>query len=310
MLQNCDLPGDVLVVILLKLPIKSLLRCKTVCKSCYASAETFLIIENDKCDEAELPFMFAYKSSLQDSCNGLVCLSVNDGDRSRIILWNPATRKHRAIGVPHSFTDYLNYIGLGFSPELDDYKIIWIPSSSVRTPENYSEMNLWVYSLRSGSWKMVEILPYAYYLWPPTSINGCMHWITCNQSAEDRILTIDLCSDRLQYLDLPFSFHSSIDNSIALAVINGSLSAVISLEVEGMSKHFEVWVMAEYGVKDSWTRRFVVGPFSYISRPVGSWRERKLLFIDYVEEEDKFLSCDIFTNVVDFECSVFIAFHP
>ncbi|KAI3443938.1 hypothetical protein Pfo_000603 [Paulownia fortunei] len=282
---------------------------KLLCPS-YASNETFLSIgaENDKYDVSMLHFNSDYKVSLEDSCNGLVCLSL-DG-LSQIILWNPTTRKHKVIGLPDhsSSSDSLPYIGLGFAPEIDDYKILWIPSPIMRTPDD-DEITVWVYSLRSDSWKMVEVLPYACLLWPPTSINGCMHWITSNQTTEDRIIAIDLYSDCLQGLDLPFSFHCSIDNFIALAVINGSLSTVISLEVESRSRHYEVWIMTKYGVQDSWTKNFVVGPFSTFTRPVGSWKDRKLLFLDLVEE-DILLSYDVFTSVVDFQYSGFNCLPP
>jgi hypothetical protein len=45
-------------------------------------------------------------------------------------------------------------------------------------------------------------------------------------------------------------------------------------------KIFEIWVMHEYGVKESWTKQFVIGPLLGIQFPLGFAKNDELLLVD------------------------------
>ena len=44
-------------------------------------------------------------------------------------------------------------------------------------------------------------------------------------------------------------------------------------------KIFDIWVMCEYGVKESWTKQFVIGPLSRIQFPLGFTMNDELLMV-------------------------------
>ena len=47
-------------------------------------------------------------------------------------------------------------------------------------------------------------------------------------------------------------------------------------------KYFDIWVMREYGVEDSWTKQLVVGPLLRIHRPLPFAKNGELLLLgDY-----------------------------
>ncbi|KAJ8564710.1 hypothetical protein K7X08_001170 [Anisodus acutangulus] len=178
---SCVLPVDVIVEILLRIPVKSLLRFRAVSKPWYGFLSSYDFIQMHKTtpvkadeeiddgvevykigdfDDADLYSVsvdLPFPSSPDDevwivgSCNGLLCIHFNKS--SSIILWNPATRKYRFLECPDCVSFYSDpffpYIMLGFVPETDDYKVVKVPSSSRKD----SNAKVWVYILNSDSWE-------------------------------------------------------------------------------------------------------------------------------------------------------------
>ena len=44
-------------------------------------------------------------------------------------------------------------------------------------------------------------------------------------------------------------------------------------------KYFDIWVMREYGVEDSWTKQLVVGPLLRIQKPLPFAKNGELLLL-------------------------------
>ncbi|GLT81366.1 hypothetical protein SLA2020_527550 [Shorea laevis] len=40
---------------------------------------------------------------------------------------------------------------------------------------------------------------------------------------------------------------------------------------------FDIWLLLEVGVKDSWTKLSTIGPFTEIRQPLGSWKNETML---------------------------------
>lgn len=90
------------------------------------------------------------------SSNGLVCVKMSESGMSppSLSLWNPAIRQVRK--VTRTMNDFEGgdwRLGFGFSPIDNDCKIVRLYVSEFYAVVNPVE----VYSLRSGSWKGVEI---------------------------------------------------------------------------------------------------------------------------------------------------------
>ncbi|KAL0007315.1 hypothetical protein SO802_008817 [Lithocarpus litseifolius] len=64
------------------------------------------------------------------------------------------------------------------------------------------------------------------------------------------------------------------------AMCNDCLAFIVYEDENIMTeKYFDIWVMREYGVEDSWTKQLVVGPLLRIHRPLPFAKNGKLLLL-------------------------------
>ncbi|MCI28242.1 F-box protein [Trifolium medium] len=78
-----------------------------------------------------------------------------------------------------------------------------------------------------------------------------------------------------------------------LVVLNGFV-AMISKHVKTSS--FHIYVLGEPGIRESWTKLFIVGPIPSVERPVGAGKKGDLYFI----KNDNELACfDLSTQAIE-----------
>lgn len=86
----------------------------------------------------------------------------------------------------------------------------------------------------------------------------------------------------------------SLDRDIkvekSIAVLNDSIALIVRL-VEGTKKSFDIWVMCEYGVQESWTKLFKMGPISGVNRPLGFSKNGDWLLL--VDDNEELVSCNL-----------------
>ncbi|XP_054789769.1 putative F-box protein At3g16210 [Prosopis cineraria] len=152
------LPQDIITNILIRLPVKFLIRFQCVCKHWknllktpsfiaehlhYSSHQNpcLLLGDYDKSDSFRICLLDREmqvlelrndafvdpirRPSILGSCNGLICLRLSTYPISLCILvWNPAIREARVTGAL-SYSENNDYgVGFGFSPTANDYKIV------------------------------------------------------------------------------------------------------------------------------------------------------------------------------------------
>ncbi|PIN14235.1 hypothetical protein CDL12_13132 [Handroanthus impetiginosus] len=157
-------PTELLIEIFLKLPVKPLIRCTTVCKSWHSliTSPSFIclhISENknhalllrryDSRDKREhysllkvaddgvfavnssLELEFPFKSQIGyfrivGSCNGLVCLSDDffANPSQPLIIWNPSVRNHVVLPKATINPEQPHIFAVGFGAAGDDYKVV------------------------------------------------------------------------------------------------------------------------------------------------------------------------------------------
>ncbi|KAL8505458.1 hypothetical protein ACS0TY_016632 [Phlomoides rotata] len=207
-------------------------------------------------------------------CNGLVCILL---DLTRFILWNPTTKKSRNLP---DFDNKLKHgailkHGFGFDELNDDLKVFG--SLHFYETDGTLHTSSKVYSLRSNSWKgdedEDEDSVYVTGKCAGVYVSGKLHW---QKQDKCEIVTFDLSSHVFGVIELPsylgFRYTSS------LGVHKGCLIAVA---LHPTYKHLDIWLMKEYGVKDSWdkvitvlnyndSRVFVVGPNGDVLLSYGS----------------------------------------
>ena len=85
------------------------------------------------------------------SSNGLVCVSYpSERQRNVVSLWNPVTRRFQRL-----LETSCEYVVFGYSPPLDDYKVIMIYRPFNRILPSFPYLKF-VYSSKTGSFTIVD----------------------------------------------------------------------------------------------------------------------------------------------------------
>ncbi|XP_042028281.1 F-box protein CPR1-like isoform X1 [Salvia splendens] len=202
--------------------------------------------------------------SVKGSSNGLVLLTPTSGD---IFLWNPAIRKQLKLAaqppIPHRFFrfDYVQAIfALGYDSKHDDYKVVSVNQAVTGRDGNTFATETTIYSLKSNSWKKAKDFPYL--LPRHTSrwgiyLNGALHTVAKHgDNPEMVIMAFDLGKEEHREIPLPEHSVGAIRGLESVEVMGGCLAAV----VPGRKCSTEIWLMKEYGVKQSWMKLLQLDP--------------------------------------------------
>ncbi|CAA2976994.1 F-box CPR30-like [Olea europaea subsp. europaea] len=190
-----------------------------------------------------------------NSCNGLVLL-VSD----KPLLWNPSTRKVKKlpftpVECPKGTEAYIREaFGFGYDSKNDDYKVVRVVE--VRDANGrylFSETK--VYSLKSNLWTRVEDFPYILpnnkRVWG-VHVNGALHTVVqkCpHYGSSQSIIAFDVGTSELYEVPEMDLTGENIGIS-SVEAMGGCLTALLPKKMNTS----EIWVMKEYGVKESWTK--------------------------------------------------------
>ncbi|KAK4732149.1 hypothetical protein R3W88_025137 [Solanum pinnatisectum] len=251
-----DLPTELVIEILSRLPVKSLLKFRCASKSWFAliSSPEFvkthlsLNANNNEYTRHKVMMLERIVCSFRDCsgsslCNNS-CIEANDLDYHRqvpylclygswvneLILWNPSIRKYKKLPSPKTNTTWgYRVYSFGYDEFHDDYKVV------VLWNDNFSlQIEAQKYSLKGDSWRTVD---------------NCPSMERLSQSGS--IISIDLADRKWGEMGLPCYW-------------KGGRGVVLSL---GSDLFFcdcdetymvDVWLMKEYGVKDSWMKMFTI----------------------------------------------------
>lgn len=195
-----ELPEELIrAEILTRLPIKSLVRFKCVCRSwlsLFSNPQfvkqhcTYLNPNDYDCLVAKKSYNFVTFSRYQEtfafhcdqfyfligSAKGLVCIRLHN----ILSLWNPAIRQSKEFKLPPLGYGCLRGAGLGFDHVSNDYKV-GILYESVDLPQ----LCYAVYSCNSDSWIHYQFHDHDYEIFvselnysisPTTMVNDCPYW--------------------------------------------------------------------------------------------------------------------------------------
>ncbi|PIA31555.1 hypothetical protein AQUCO_04900095v1 [Aquilegia coerulea] len=284
-----NLPEDMIINILSRLPVKSLLRFRCVSKpwcsliddSDFVKMHLNHAIQKNKfnllllsefddegyahtidCDTSyteaiELDFpreaLGSSRFIFSGSCNGLLYLHNGQND----IIWNPCTREFKRLPkVPKGrekldFADEESLYGFGYSEVLDDYKVLKITEFC---PEgDFVSSEIMVYTLGTNSWRVIDGAPYSIGFGPQLIGNSNPHWLVSRyaiSSVSGSIVCFDLVSEKFGEIEHP----QCIGNIVSAGMIGGCLCLLNYLE----ETRADVWVMKDYGVKESWFKLFTI----------------------------------------------------
>ncbi|KAK9690602.1 hypothetical protein RND81_09G140100 [Saponaria officinalis] len=282
---------DILINIFSRLPIKSLLILKSVCKSWRSlittpyftnlhlrlnspSSEKLLIFVGEDHSLYSISFdfpsfapiripcsstweRFSRRKTIVGSCNGLLLCICDESSVSEALLINPSTlpcKRVPKLQVPNNCL-YLSY-GFGYDTLKEDYKIVRI-AHFLRASFGWETMDVsvGVYSLSSDTWKLVcnvVASPFG----TPVSHNGALvnnHLLHWLVSRGSVGEHRICCFDvcREEWTEVKLPF---IDTDVSYSGERdlGVLDGCLCMLITGG----DVWVMKEYGVQESWAKLF------------------------------------------------------
>ncbi|XP_058213470.1 putative F-box protein At5g15670 isoform X2 [Rhododendron vialii] len=246
-----ELPKDVLMNILSRIPVKSLLRFKSVSK--------FWSLLKKYCHGG--------------SCNGLICLF----NKSTIVICNPALREFRLLPQPPYRTFHTTYLGFAFVPTINDYVVVRLATrrgSDIKPIEH----KVHIYIMRNDTWKQIIATVPNYFInpcpSPCTSLDGVFYWLCDDSSTGLKIKVkvigaLNTIEESFERISLPVS----ICNGFYLCLLYDSLALVGSKDCAC----FDIWLMDKYKVEECWTKKYTFGPLLGCDIVFGFWPNNEIL---------------------------------
>lgn len=183
------------------------------------------------------------------SCNGLICIAINDKD---LFLWNPSVRKSKKlpdVDVPMGRGFYIVY-GFGFDETTEDYKVVGIFCAFGKV--GGCETMVKIYSLKTNSWRRIEDFKGGVPLDDSGMFaQGKLHWSASpgeGFSSGWDIVSLDLEREIYGMVEQPN--YGQGDFTSVLGVLGECISVLCNYQ----KTRADVWVLKEYGVKESWTK--------------------------------------------------------
>jgi F-box interacting protein len=235
---------------------------------------------------------------LVGSVNGLVCL--HDTYWHHVLIWNPATGETKVL--PGNRLDYIpmdycfgsTNVGFGFDAKTNDYKVIIVATTIHEVHHPYLQLPLtsWcqgeVYSLNSNSWRRIDRICADIHTDENcrTYTNGMFSWYgSCDKGY--CLWSFDISNE--VFLTTPLPDASDFEEKCGRAsfVLNELVALAIYYvdTVLGSETCFDIWLLHEFGVEESWTKLITIGPLTQINRPLGFWKNEYSLFLENTDRQ-------------------------
>ncbi|KQK01495.1 F-box/LRR-repeat protein At2g43260 isoform X2 [Brachypodium distachyon] len=281
-----SIPDDLIInEILILLPVKSLLRCRCVCKAWHSAISSRHLIElhrqqsqskvhllhgsydiphgvnsinierlteEDKLEDYyRLPLLENFV--MINSCRDLICLAYDDG----YLLSNPATRE--LVYVPHASWDLddTHFTGFGFVSSLGKYKVI---SITLGTPDT---CEVFTVGLDCSWWKAESPPCPAFTVSGRTSyVNGNLHMLSQDSFDENgKLLLFNLEKEAWSVKPLP-DWPSEFDWPIELREMQGLLCFICCIP----DNRIDIWILRDYA-NNVWSKGFVIDVTQVVGMP-------------------------------------------
>ncbi|KAK6137722.1 hypothetical protein DH2020_028534 [Rehmannia glutinosa] len=185
-------------------------------------------------------------------CNGLVCIAING---KYFCLWNPSIKEYKKlpdVDDKMKMGLFITKYGFGFDESNEDYKVLGILSGFC-SADRYETM-IKIYSLRTNSWKKIEIfkdgLPFDD---NGKYVSGKLHWGRRDGfNSRWDIVSFDLGREICETVEQPKYVENGFSPSLGL--VGGCLCVLCDFPKTSL----DVWVLKEYGVKESWVKMVTV----------------------------------------------------
>ncbi|XP_049375586.1 F-box/kelch-repeat protein At3g06240-like [Solanum verrucosum] len=211
-------------------------------------------------------------------CDGLVIIKVyeNSVERQILLLWNPSTGESIVLPNPEFPMEEFSCLGMCFDSTSNDYKILKIPNGV----SDHNRVPGEVLALKSGSWRKIvehprDICCMVHGMHSLAFIHGSFHWV--GNSKRYFVVSFDISHEVYGEISLPEQI-SLISINIGISILDGMLCAYTNAYIQG-NRTFTLWVMNDYGLKESWHRIFsIADPDICIAAPKYRFADGEVLF--------------------------------
>jgi len=214
------------------------------------------------------------KKCFVGSCNGILCIA--DGDKDLVILWNPSIRKFKELPLiqkPNSiFTTKMTF-GFGYDSFTDNYKVLVVLRGVIQDSSGnfVCKIEVKVHASNTNDWKKIQGYPFGFLVLEKSGefVSGKINWLASIDFEENSsrfIVSFDLEEETYQKILLP---DNGGVNVLALGVLKDCLC---------VTSGDDVWVMKEYGNKDSWTKLFTLS--SEVDRSISHVFAKEVYFFE------------------------------
>ena len=242
------------------------------------------------------------------SVNGTLCLA-QDFLHVKCVFWNPTTYEFKVIpsspflSQSHYMTPLVIFHGFGYEHVRDDYMVIrylifYETDTDEPRKEDYLYLDpMWeIYSLRSNSWRKLDIKMPSSCANEKLYTDGMCHWWSRsddNNSRDEeppRLVSFDLYNEVFLTTNLPSDILERYD-MLYLTLLNGSIAFIIYDE----TTTFHIRILGELGVKESWAIIFILDPLPSIEHPIGAGKKGDIFFR---KDDDELVWFDMSTRMI------------
>lgn len=255
------LPPEILCEILSRLPIESILRCRSVCKkwnllpqdpyfinlqlnrtnnqiprsilkSNKVGLNNLLLLDTERCYIRKIPFkkmqlpsyskFMLQNLQLMCSCNGLLCLA-SPSRQDPLIIVNPILRESVILPPAGRIKDLASQIGFHFDPSSGRYKVV----RAYRNIDDRERSKFEMITLGESSWRELSApcVPLELHCRGAVYWNGAFHWKIDdkdNRSGFNSILSFDIGDEKFYTI----SCHCKFGRAYDLTVLEGCLTLI------------------------------------------------------------------------------------
>ncbi|CAL8126070.1 unnamed protein product [Prunus armeniaca] len=302
---SCTFPQEIIQEILLRLPVKSVIKCTSVCKTwrsmiinqsfIHTHLNPTVHVNNLNASHLFLIHRVAgrrsltmfHKALVDDVLEEVYSLHYDNkafDEYSKIEfpiapkqeLYNPhlrvvGTSIRKLVTLPYPGVTYMTHggynasIGFGFDANTNDYKVVRLVTLLDMADDRTTVAE--VYSIATGSWTSLDFVYPSCILRGRESqafVNGTLHWPVLRRTDygnEYFILTFDVSSKLFCEMPVPRSLIWDFKLELQLSVSgDGKSISLFLMDNKGEDRFLDIWVMKEYGIKESWTKLITLGP--------------------------------------------------
>ncbi|XP_047949579.1 F-box protein At5g49610-like [Salvia hispanica] len=267
-----NLPEEITIAILGRLPIRSVMTCKCVLKSwrhliegdefgmSYTPKPGLAFVYRDMemrynvCNEALEPlFRFDSPSHIQFSANNRRVIVASDNgllsawDRWAKVLFicNPMTREYVEL-PPISTSIFTSLFGFGTSKISGQYKILY---------GNRDSCHVYTIGRGAGLWRSVVAAQPGFNRMNrgcAAFLNGNLHWFAYDSEDNFFVCCFDIETELFTSFSIPCDYNGKSEGNNQLYILEGQLYLCSIIDFQ----HVVIWKMNIYGDENSWIKEY------------------------------------------------------